>query len=238
MAENRSVFTFKLFQLAHGNPGLKISTEACLFGAIASDFAFGKILDIGTGSGLIACMIAQKCPTSKIIGLEIDKEVADLAQKNFTGHPLSKILTIVQGDVKDFQSEELFDFIVCNPPFYSNHLANHNKSKHIAIHNDLLKPEDLAASIHQLLNVNGQAMVLYPPLSMHKFEKSLFEKELYINRLIEIRPNPTQAVLRQIAIISPIKSDKTISTIPIKNTSNEYSDEFKNLLQDYYLIFP
>ncbi len=238
MAENRSVFHFKEFQLAHGNPGLKISTEACLFGAVASDFAFGKIIDIGTGSGLLACMIAQKCPTSKIIGLEIDKEVSNLAHENFINNPYSKNLSIINSDIKDYHPEELFDFIVCNPPFFSNHLANQNKSKHIAIHDDLLTPEKLAASIHDLLNKDGKAMVLYPPLSMIKFEQSLNEFKLYVNQIIEIYPTPIHSVLRQIAIISKIKSEKIRSKITIKTSSNVYSEEFKNLLQSYYLIFP
>lgn len=237
MAENRSIFSFKKFQLAHGDPGLKISTEACLLGAIASNFAKGEILDIGTGSGLLSCMIAQKCPDSNITAIEINTEVAQLAKENFNNFPLSKKLCVVTIDIKDFQPKALFDFIVCNPPFFSNHLANQNKSKHIAIHSDLLAPNDLAHSIQQLLHINGQAMVLYPELNMQIFEKSLNEKQLYINQIIEIQPRPNLPVLRQIALISRAKTDKMITKMMIKNSSNEYSDEFKNLLQPYYLIF-
>lgn len=238
MAENRSIFTFKKFQLAHGDPGLKISTEACLLGAIASNFAKGNILDIGTGSGLLACMMAQKHPESNITGIEINTEVAQLAQENFNKFSLSNKLTVINIDLNDFQSKELFDFIVCNPPFFSNHLANQNQSKHIAIHSDSLDPNDLSNAISQLLNTHGQALVLYPALNMQIFEKSLFHKNLYINQLIEIYPNPSLPLLRQIALISHSKTDKKTSKLTIKNASNDYSDEFKNLLQPYYLIFP
>ena len=74
MGGSRSVFTFKQFSLAHGNPGLKISTEACILGAWAHSFAHGKILDIGTGCGLLACMLAQSNPNANIDAIEIHQE--------------------------------------------------------------------------------------------------------------------------------------------------------------------
>jgi tRNA1Val (adenine37-N6)-methyltransferase len=89
MAESRSIFQFKQFQLAHGSPGLKITTEACLFGAWAQQFASRKVLDIGTGCGLLASMIAQENPSCTITGLEIQADVGVLARENVLNLPYS-----------------------------------------------------------------------------------------------------------------------------------------------------
>jgi tRNA1Val (adenine37-N6)-methyltransferase len=238
MAENRSVFAFKEFQLAHGNPGLKISTEACLFGAIASNYASGHVLDIGTGCGLLACMIAQKTPESSIKAIEIHKQVAELAKKNVLNSPYSDQIEIISCDLKVYNPQQTFDFIVCNPPFFSKHLASQNESKQIAIHDDLLSPEQLVKSIKCLLHPAGKAMVLYPTLNMNLLEEYLFKNQLYINYLFHIYSKPNTTILREIAIISPIKMTKEIEEIEVKNEENEYSEKFKKLLQPYYLIFP
>lgn len=238
MAENRSIFQFKKFQLSHGNPGLKISTEACLFGAIASDYANGTILDIGTGCGLLACMLAQKAEHSKIKAIEIHPDVAILAKENIQNSPFSNQINVINIDLKELQHNTLFDFIICNPPFFSNHLASQNESKQIAIHDDLLSTEQLADAIKNHLKETGKAMVLYPPLIMHHFDFCLKNKNLYINHIINIHPKLNSPILRQIALISSSQTEKTMEKWEIKNEQNEYSEKFKTVLQPYYLIFP
>jgi tRNA1Val (adenine37-N6)-methyltransferase len=166
MAESRSIFQFKNFQLAHGNPGLKITTEACLFGAWAQQFASGKVLDIGTGCGLLACMIAQENPNYTLTGLEIQADLAVLARENVVNLPYS--IEIITESIQRFADH--FDFIISNPPFFIYHLANPNASKQIAMHTDHLSPAELAEGISKNLNPDGQFAVLYPPFGMKQFE--------------------------------------------------------------------
>ena len=120
MGGNRSVFTFKQFSLAHGNPGLKISTEACILGAWAHKFAKGKILDIGTGCGLMACMLAQGNPEVSIDVIEIHQQVATLALENIKNSPFKNQIQVMNGDIRSLTTNNRYDFIISNPPFFSS----------------------------------------------------------------------------------------------------------------------
>ena len=238
MAENRSIFEFKQFSLDHGNPGLKISTEACLFGAWASLYARGLCLDIGTGCGLLASMMAQANTTCSVKGLEIHPEVALVASENFEQSPFKERLQVIQSDISVYHSDEKFDFICSNPPFFTNHLPASDEAKHLAIHADHLSPTDLAASIDRLLTKEGEFAVLYPADVLAQFEQSLQAKGLFIHEKVSIHSNPTSPLLRVMASGSrknkPIKQDR----INIKTELGEYSPKFIELLRPYYIIFP
>ncbi|MEY3630804.1 MAG: tRNA(1)(Val) ((37)-N(6))-methyltransferase [Bacteroidota bacterium] len=238
MAESRSIFEFKQFSLHHGNPGLKISTEACLFGAWASLRARGKCLDIGTGCGLLASMMAQAQPSSTAIALEIHPEVAKVASENFNNSPFKERLKVIQTDVSEYNPAEKFDFICSNPPFFTNHLASSDEAKHMAIHADYLSPADLAASIERLLTKEGEFAVLYPADVLALFEQSLNANGLFLHEKVTIYSNPSSPVLRVMASGSRVKNTITESRINIKTEQGEYSPEFIELLRPYYIIFP
>lgn len=238
MAENRSLFEFKQFSLNHGNPGLKISTEACLFGAWASLKARGNCLDIGTGCGLLASMLAQANSACTVKALEIHPEVANVAAQNFNNSPFKERINVIPIDVIEYNPEEKFDFICSNPPFFTNHLAASDEAKHMAIHADHLSPADLAASIDRLLTEEGEFAVLYPADVLALFEQSLQEKGLYINELQHIYSNPNSPVLRVMSSGSREKSPLKQERINIKTDQGEYSPAFIKLLRPYYIIFP
>lgn len=238
MAENRSIFEFKQFSLNHGNPGLKISTEACLFGAWTAGFARGNCLDVGTGCGLLACMIAQGDPTCTVKALEIHPDVAELASENFHLNPFKERLELIQGDVLTYSSEVPFDFIYSNPPFFINHLAATDPARHMAIHADHLSPADLAASIDRLLSKDGEFAVLYPVDVLALFEQNLEATGLYINEKVAILSNPGSTVLRVMARGSRNKNTLEQSKLHIKTEQGDYSPKFIELLRPYYIIFP
>ena len=238
MAENRSTFEFKQFSLSHGNPGLKISTEACLFGAWASLKARGNCLDIGTGCGLLASMLAQANPSCNVKALEIHPGVAKVAAENFNNSPFKERLQAIEANVLTFNPAEKFDFICTNPPFFTNHLAASDEAKHMAIHADHLSPADLAASLDRLLTKEGEFAVLYPADVLALFEKSLQEKGLYINEWQHIHSHPNSPVLRIMASGSRVSNALKKGRICIKTDQGEYSPEFIELLRPYYIIFP
>ena len=238
MAENRSIFEFKQFSLSHGNPGLKISTEACLFGAWASLKARGNCLDIGTGCGLLASMLAQANPSCNVKALEIHPGVANVAAENFNNSPFKERLQAIEANVLTFNSEEKFDFICSNPPFFTNHLAASDEAKHMAIHADHLSPADLAASLDRLLTKEGEFAVLYPADVLALFEQSLSDRVLYINAKVNVLSKPDSPVLRVMARGSRSRNSAPESSLPIKNEQGDYSPEFIELLRPYYIIFP
>ena len=238
MADNRSIFEFKQFSLHHGNPGLKISTEACLFGAWASLKTRGNCLDIGTGCGLLASMLAQANPSCNVKALEIHPGVAKVAAENFNNSPFKERLHVIPIDVSEYNPAEKFDFICTNPPFFTNHLAASDEAKHMAIHADHLSPADLAASLDRLLTKEGEFAVLYPADVLALFEKSLQEKGLYINEWQHIHSHPNSPVLRIMASGSRVSNALKKGRICIKTDQGEYSPEFIELLRPYYIIFP
>ncbi len=238
MAENRSTFEFKQFSLAHGNPGLKISTEACLFGAWASLHARGSCLDIGTGCGLLASMMAQANTSCSVKALEIHPEVALVASENFEQSPFKNRLQVIQSDVSVYHSEVNFDFICSNPPFFTNHLPATDPARHMAIHADHLRPADLANSIDRLLAADGEFAVLYPADVLALFEKSLENVGLYINEKVHVLSKPDSPVLRVMARGSRKEKLNEERSLPIKNEQGDYSPEFIELLRPYYIIFP
>jgi tRNA1Val (adenine37-N6)-methyltransferase len=238
MAENRSTFEFKQFSLDHGNPGLKISTEACLFGAWASLHARGSCLDIGTGCGLLASMMAQANTACSVKALEIHPEVAILASENFEQGPFKDRLQVIQSDISVYHSEVKFDFICSNPPFFTNHLPATDPARHMAIHADHLSPADLANSLDRLLAAEGEFAVLYPADVLALFEESLKNADLYVNEKVNVLSKPDSSVLRVMARGS--RKEKLIEerSLPIKNEQGDYSPEFIELLRPYYIIFP
>ncbi len=238
MAENRSTFEFKQFSLAHGNPGLKISTEACLFGAWASLHARGSCLDIGTGCGLLASMIAQANTTCSVKALEIHPEVALVASENFEQSPFKDRLQVIQSDISAYHSEVKFDFICSNPPFFTNHLPATDPARHMAIHADHLSPADLAHSIDRLLAADGEFAVLYPTDVLDLFEQSLENVGLYFNEKVHVLSKPDSSVLRVMARGSKKEKLNEERSLSIKNEQGDYSPEFIELLRPYYIIFP
>jgi len=238
MAESRSLFEFKQFSLYHGNPGLKISTEACLFGAWASLKARGHCLDIGTGCGLLASMLAQANPTCSVKALEIHPEVAKVASENFQNGQFKNRLKVTQTDVSEYNPDEKFDFICSNPPFFTNHLASSDEAKHMAIHADYLSPADLAASIERLLTKEGEFAVLYPANVLALFEQSLNANGLFIHEKVTIHSNQSTPDLRVMASGSREKSTIKDGRINIKTEQGDYSPKFIELLRPYYIIFP
>ncbi len=237
MGGNRSVFTFKEFSLAHGNPGLKISTEACILGAWAHKFAKGKILDIGTGCGLMACMLAQGNHEVSIDAIEIHPEVAILALENIQNSPFKNQIQVMNGDIRSLSTEDRYDFIICNPPFFTNHLPATLEDKQLAIHDDELNFADLIIAIKNLLKPGGKFAVIYPKEVMDKFEKELGKNGLFVHQFLYIFSNPGAKLLRVICLGSTNKDEIAIENLYIKDEKNEYTEAFKLLLNPYYLIF-
>ena len=271
MAESRSIFQFKGFSLEHGNPGLKIGTEACIFGAYLKKWATGNMLEIGTGCGILPAMIAQFHPEKRIDTIEIEPDVAKLARKNILQLPFAHQIQVIEGDVKSFDANKTYDFIFSNPPFFINHLSNSSKSKQAAMHSDELSPEQLLEAIFKHSRPNFEFAVIYPsevmealvrrvcslssmkeddPSKLIAERSHIFSREdkstlptaaqsnMYCKIRIEIIPNENGKVLREIALFSTEQSETKHSKLVIKNTLNEYTPEFIELLRPYYLIFP
>jgi tRNA1Val (adenine37-N6)-methyltransferase len=232
-------FQFKQFRIEQGNCGMKVTTEACLFGALATQLVpenCVRILDIGTGTGLLALMLAQSSKAN-ITALEIDDDAFEQAKENFQHSPWAERLSVEYCDLRDYHPDVPFDFIICNPPFFEKNQLGKNKNKNKAIHNFTLGFEALAQGIERLLShENGLAIVLYPEYEMSLFQKEMVALGLEERVSIDIYNQTEKPVFRQIKVFSKKKpASSQNQSLIIKKENGEYTQEFTSLLEAYYL---
>jgi tRNA1Val (adenine37-N6)-methyltransferase len=218
---------------------MKVCTDSCLFGALIEANNHQLALDIGTGTGLLSLMIAQKNENLKITALEIDGNAIIDASANIKNSIYGSQIQLIHQSLQDYTptAKDSFDLIFTNPPFYQNNLKSDKTSKNIAHHADTLTFNDLADSLEKLLSENGTIWVLLPPFEMQKFleiseQKGLFEVKKYL-----VKHNESKPVFREIVVLQRTKTHSSeISTINIYE-NHQYSPIFVELLKEYYLIF-
>lgn len=130
-------FRFKQFTVRHDRCAMKIGTDAILLGAWAAAVEPERILDIGTGSGIIALMLAQRFPTANVTAVEIDLAACEQACGNFAAAPFYDRLTLTRSAVQDFRSKDQYDLVVCNPPWIQRSLKSPDAARTMARHSDL-----------------------------------------------------------------------------------------------------
>ncbi|MGR3812442.1 tRNA1(Val) (adenine(37)-N6)-methyltransferase [Jiulongibacter sp. NS-SX5] len=215
---------------------MKVCTDSCILGAYTPTPKEGKILDIGTGTGLLSLMLAQRT-TSKIEAIELDENAANQANDNVLKSPFANQITVTKTDIKDYEPCG-FDLIISNPPFYENQLNSPEENKNKAMHSSALSLAELAKIIASKLNSNGKASVLLPPEEMRKFTSFMQTSGLFEYQKLQIRHNSLKPVFREISMFQRVKTEPLMNTLAIYETdSKTYTHDFETLLKDYYLIF-
>ncbi len=222
---------------------MKVTTDGCLFGAYVSrearsrESGGGKVLDIGTGTGLLALMLAQGNEVS-INAIEIDKDTFEQAAENVAASPWADSIKIIHGDVTEFKFSILYDAIICNPPFYENELKGNDAKKNVAHHNEGLLLPSLLTIIKKTLKPGGVFYLLLPYKRNEEIKKLFSENGLAILQLIFVRQSTGHNYFR-IMLKGKLNHDEQIETtideIAIKNNDDQYTPAFVNLLKDYYL---
>ena len=236
---SNSYFRFKQFLVNQEHCAMKVCTDACILGAYANANGSTTLLDIGTGTGLLSLMMAQRYPNLKIDAVEIDALAAKQAKDNFKNSPWSNKLRIIEGDVKaySFSINKKYEYIICNPPFYEGHLKPGNKANTIARHSDELTLEELSEAVSKLLKPGGKFSVLLPPEGVRQLEAILLTKKLFLNKSFLIKDRVELPVIRIIAEFSFDQKVTTTKTLIIKKDKENYNDDFKALLKGFYLAF-
>ncbi|MEP1033294.1 methyltransferase [Ekhidna sp.] len=237
-----SYFQFKRFRVDQALSGMKVTTDASLFGAwVASEISRceqkpKRILDIGTGTGLLALMIAQILRESQIDGIEVNKEAYCEAIVNFQKSPWNSQLTCIHTSIQDFRADT-YDIILCNPPFFKGSPLGKVINKNEAVHSTLLPAEDLLNSVSRLLSENGTFFLLYPDHEMNKFITLAEKLELSTAQLVTVRNKEGASVFRKMAKFEfqPIKCNS--SELIIRKKNRKYTDDFWALLKEYYLEY-
>ncbi len=232
-----SYFQFKQFKVEQDKCAMKVCTDSCLFGAwVNIDEHVRTILDIGSGTGLLSLMMAQKHP-AEITGIEIDENAYQQTVLNFNNSVWKDRLHPHLGDIKTFSFAQKFDFIICNPPFYENEMESKQTKEKIAKHSLHLNLSDLILTIKNLLTENGKFAILLPYYRKDAFEELAEQHLFHPESTIFIKQTPTHPFFRYLALFSKDKKREiNHEEISIKLADNNYSNEAIVLLKPYYLF--
>lgn len=240
---SNTYFRFKQFIVHQGRCAMKVTTDGCLFGAWVADKIQHlepglKVLDIGTGTGLLSLMLAQKKPTAEIEAKEIDKEAAIQATENVNISPWKEQISVMHTDAKLYSTNKNYDLIISNPPFYEDELKSHDDSKNIAHHSSALTLDGLLGIIKKSLMETGTFYLLLPYKRLEELPVLFNRHSLHINEKTLVRQTTKHDYFRvMLAGTHRGKPDTKYSEheLSIKDEAQQYSPEFTILLKDFYL---
>ena len=229
-------FKFKQFTVHQDKCAMKVCTDACLFGALLPNIAKGKTLDIGTGTGLLSLMFAQKNPDIQIDSVEIDLGAYEQAATNCSLSPWSNNIKIFLEDIKSFKPGYLYSQIFSNPPFYENDLKSSDDKRNLAMHSASLEYADLLSNVARLLDLNGIFAVLLPFSVETKFINKAIVYGLFATEVIRVKQSTKHPFFRSVIFFSKENKEVLIKEIAIKDEQNNYTKSFTDLLKEYYLF--
>jgi tRNA1Val (adenine37-N6)-methyltransferase len=218
---------------------MKIGTDGVLLGAWTPiDNNPRSILDIGTGTGIIALMLAQRSNSEQIDGLEIDEEAYEQAVANFENSPWSYRLFCFHAGLDEFieEPEDEYDLIVSNPPFYTDDFKSATEQRDLARFADAMPFEDLIEAADLLLSENGIFAVIIPFKEEDAFLSLAKEYELYPLKITRVQGTPTSEIKRSLLAFSRDEiSDFPIDELVVEISRHNYTPEYTALTKDFYL---
>ena len=235
---SKNYFIFKKFSINQSNCAMKIGTDAVLLGAWATvENYLNSILDIGTGTGIIALMLAQRSNAELIDALEIDADAYEQCVENFENSKWSDKLFCYHASLLEFTEEidDKYDLIVSNPPFYSEDYKTQNTKKDLARFQDAMPFEHLLESVSKLLSENGIFSVIVPFKEEKDFVRLASNYNLYSNRILHVKGNPNSEIKRSLIEFSFNEITIKIEELIIETSRHQYTEDYINLTKDFYL---
>ena len=228
------MFRFKQFTIYQDRCAMKVGTDGVLLGAWSDVENATRILDVGTGTGLIALMLAQRNKNAAIDAIEIEKNACEQAAENVANSPCTSKITVFHQALQDFFPTKKYDMIVSNPPYFSYSLKNPDTAKQLARHTDSLTSKVFFENAKRLLKPNGKLSLIFP------VEENLIKiaeaKGFFCTRLTKVFPKIDAKEKRLLMEFSLSPAPCIESEIVIENTHrHEYSEDYKRLTQDFYL---
>ena len=240
-------FRFKQFTVWHDRCAMKVGTDGVLLGAwcpLATTTSEGeyKVLDIGTGSGLIALMLAQRATSIDdtpivIDTIDIDAGAAEQAKFNFEQSPWSKLLRIYQSSLQEWQSEKEYDLIVSNPPYFQSSLKNPDAQRATARHTDSLSYSELIAHSERLLRRNGTLALVLPIEAEEEILSLAAAAGLSPTAITYVHTKPGKPVKRILMALTKGDADGEVdgNHFYIESADSPRSEEYKKLTEEFYL---
>lgn len=217
---------------------MKIGTDGVLLGAWADIKNSPKtILDIGTGTGIIAMQLAQRTSAKQIDAIEIDKNAFEQCAENFKNSPWKDRLYCFHTSFESFLKERKaeYDLIISNPPFYAEKYQSNSKSRNLARFSFALTFEELLKGTAKLLSSTGVFSVIIPKSREKEFSDIALEENLHLQKRTEVKGTKNSEVKRSLLQFGSVKKDFSSNELIIEDSRHKYSKEYKALTQDFYL---
>ena len=230
-----TVFKMKQFEIINRESAMKPGTDGVLLGAWASAENPHRIIDIGTGTGLIAMMLAQRYENAIITAVEIDKAAADEAEMNFANTPWNDRLITVRGDFAMFMSFSKFDLIVSNPPFFTNGMQSPDKERAMARHESSLPFKVIFQQSATLLSDNGRLAMITPAECEAELIYEAALQRLYPKRICHVTSVEGKKPIRIMIEFGRRDGEITREELCIRDRSNNFTDNYRELTKDFYL---
>lgn len=226
-------FQFQQFSIRQTHAALKVGTDALLLGSIAQFTNPQTILDIGTGTGVLALMCAQRFPEATIEAVELDEQACIDAAHNFSSSPFAHRLSLIQCDIKLFQSDKHFDGIICNPPYFENSQLSTDASRSRARHTQDLDFASLIAIISRTLAPSGKAWIILPESSNEKWSDLINHSTLQLAEKWLIYGKPDKLVRNIYCLQHEVATIQT-HALTVRQADGKYTQEYIALTKDFH----
>ena len=233
-------FRFKQFYVRHDRCAMKVGTDAVLLGCWCP---IGEntqtILDIGTGSGVIAMIAAQRCPQAHIDAIDIDSQALTQAQDNFLHSPWPERIHGFAASMQEWSESHTakYDLIVSNPPYFVDSLKNPDMARQTARHTDTLSYEELIGGAARMLREQGLLALILPAEAEETVLRHAREQGLYPTRLTRVHSKPGRGVKRVLIALTKTASAEACAeeTFYIESAHSPRSEEYAEMTRDFYL---
>ncbi len=230
------IFNFKKFSVCDDNATMKVGTDGVLLGAWVDVNESKIILDIGTGSGIIALMLAQRTATeAKIDAVELLKEDAQQASQNVRSSPWSDKISVINSSIQKFETNKKYDLIICNPPFFSRSLLSPTENRSSVRHDIQLTLDDLISTTTQLLSPAGRLCIILPPAEGDVFISKALAKKLFLHRLTRFFSRDNKPQERSLMEFGLVAQPLVENSLTLYQSGNQWTEEYNSLTADFYL---
>jgi tRNA1Val (adenine37-N6)-methyltransferase len=235
------LFQFKQFSVDQNGCAMKINTDGVLLGALVNAQQPKTILDIGTGTGVIALMLTQRFSEARIDAVEIDESAAKTAEANFANAPFANRLNLYSCSFESYfevNAQIKYDLIISNPPFYINSLQSPGAGKKLAKHADADFFERLVSDVALHLSDDGLFCLILPLGTGAMVKQLANDKRLYLQQIINILSYPNSAHHRELLMFGLQQTNPSESEFVIYEAEKQYSGQYRSTFRDFFTIFP
>lgn len=231
------MFRFKKFTVRQDRCSLKVGTDGVVLGAWANIAQAERILDIGTGTGLLALMCAQRNPIASVDAIEMDDPSAEQAEENVAASPWADRIRVHRMDVRKMKSDRRYDLIICNPPYYSGDMSSPDERAGVAKHSCELSFSDLAKVVSDHLSDPGRFACIIPLRREGEMISLLYDLGIYPMRRCELKYLEDRPVKQLLLEFARDENEVRSELLIVEHQPGEFTIQYKYLLQDFLLKF-